>query len=199
MKKIFLLLGFLFILGGYQSLQAQNKNLRIGMRLMPEVFTVQKEYYDFEYKFSVSGGAVIEYKLVSFLHLESGLYFLNKGYSFKNDGKEDGERIVYNYNYLSIPALAKAHFHSFYAAAGPALNILLNHTTSDGRPGISKDRIKKIGIDLNMMLGYEGQLNNNLAWFVEGRVNPGLTTFLEDLSPKMINYGIGLGVLYSIK
>ena len=141
-----------------------NAQFKQGVKLMAGA-SCQSEvlhlYDNGDMKFAYGAGWIGEYRFNKGFGLQTGLEYLEKGKS----RKENGIRTSYKFNYLEVPLLAKytagekAGFKNdiqFYAVAGPYISYLLSAKRHENNNSVSiSDLANNVDAGIRFGFGFE--------------------------------------------
>jgi hypothetical protein len=213
MKKCLLsFIGMLILAFLIASLNAQEKQLKYGICLGPQLTLVNIDVkpLDIQPRIAMAFGGVVEYCVSENFSLQANLLYNSKGAKYKDEQSAYGytltQELLWKFNYLSIPLLAKGSFGQstkLFIYGGPELSFLLSadqiFTTESNVPGYPdyeiewdiKDNMNSTEIAFCGGLGIEFPIQNMTA-FIESRGTISLTEiFKENQMP-----GVALGILF---
>ena len=192
---------FLITLFFLSEIQAQNFNYTIGIKLFPEIATLNG-YFG---RIAFGGGAYfIRYFPKYELSLETGLYVLDKGSGGKKliygTGSFDviGEtRYAKHYYFIGIPILLRTHRNIFYSSFGGSLEYYLSQKFVNSETIFNESDYHKLNFAININGGINVPLNQQINLSAEGRFSYNLIPLHKDFSQKFMNFGIGIGGNYN--
>ena len=164
----------------------------------------------------INAGGQLNYYILPFLGLESGLQFTRSGYSYDmlltdETGASLGNySFIFKYDYMIVPAYLRLKVHNFYGTAG--LNFAFNtgssgRTTAEEIPDgfiddeLARQNINKRNYDLHLGVGYQKMFLKRAGFFLELGFNHQLTDLYEtagNIEPKLWNLNIGGGLCVSL-
>lgn len=175
MKKSILLLAVVF---GFGSMNAQM--FHFGLKAGANFSNLEGNDISGSTYTSFHFGAVVELKLLENLSLQPELLYSSQGTKIDEAGFKD-----INYNYFTVPVLAKFYLTSkkLSLEAGPQFSFLVNESVSDQFEGETFD------------FGIAGGLGYNITEhiFVQGRYVLGLTEANKDaeVTNRVIQFSVG--------
>ncbi|HKC35345.1 MAG TPA: outer membrane beta-barrel protein [Chitinophagaceae bacterium] len=240
MKQIFvflLTLSFYLIHGQEPKRQKEPKRIFIGFNFSPDydfrtlkqndespsASLVIKSRNDIEIaKFGYTTGLNICINITTFLRLETGIQYSNKGYKTKNQdliwappdpGLPTKSKFIYSYQYIGFPAEAAFIFGKnkirFLTSVGFMTNFLLKVKQtnileySDGRTDKNNQSItgfKKIDISPMISFGIEYKINEKTKVIAAPTFRYGvLKTKDAPITENLWNAGLNIGFYYRLK
>ena len=201
-------------------INAQNNKTYIGVEAGPGITFIRGNEIIDQYhksKIGFSGGISFLYKCKKNISFKTALAFERKGSKtkeevFDNLGNSQGiVTIKHNYDYLTLPLLAKASFGNiipFFVNAGPYIGYLIKQTNSGKGENIrmKEDRTsqhKRFDIGLSLGAGFTIPIKQSCSFDLEVRNNLGLYNtskipVINDGFIKMNSTNLLIGLTYRL-
>ena len=194
MKKLLLLLLCVPLIG-----MGQDNKIKIGLEVGPSITFVRGDLPRHTNKtLCFSGGLSFEYSLQKMFSIRTNILYERKAamqdITFTDlYGNIIGEDTYgYNYDYLTIPILAKYSFgaiNKFFINTGPYFSYLMKGSFNYGDVLVNgtslpdevvTNRFHRLDVGLIFGFGGEFRIHHKLLLTIEPRYNLGMTNFLED-------------------
>lgn len=180
----------------------QNRSTSIGYKLSPGISSYHYEYFPWweNCRLSIQTGIEVEHQINSFLSLETGLYFIDRGPGFTmtttdNQGNPIGEQSVKDhFLFLEVPLVVDFTLKNFYIGAGIGLNYYVLHRLYlDGELfGVDRTHFDDINYSWQSHIGYNLKLAKK--WNLETELS-----YNKQIGTAYFNFGVGVGLEYEIK
>ncbi len=208
MKKIALNLFLLVLVSPLTWAQS-----RIGVKVFPEfssVYTTSNLKETTQSLLAFGGGIQYIGKLFTVIHVESGVYLVNRGMTSDGVSIQNGQggtigfgSATYNYQYVSLPLLLRIQAGPIYVAAGPEFDFLTKATTTYdlGFGDITVDDNDAPNYQTSALgqVGVRFKLGESIQFFVEGRANAQISDLYQlAQAPRLYNIGLGTGFNFSV-
>ncbi|WP_372937384.1 porin family protein [Seonamhaeicola sp.] len=182
-KRKFLLLSVITILGLSNSIKAQNIDLGLKTGLNISNFTGGDADRNSLFGFHIGGFA--EFKLNETFSIQPELLYSTQGSEAENTVKV-------KVDYLTIPLMTKYYLsEKFSLEAGPQMSFLVNDKAKFNDSSIPDAETDASSFDFGLNLGLGYAINSNL--FAQTRYNYGITTVTENPDIKNSVFQISLG------
>ena len=196
--------------------QAKKKILIVGVKANMGLSKSTETIFDNKLSFHYAYGGLVNYNLMPFLGIETGLQKSRSG--FAEDltiTNELGDyvttaKISYQYNYLIVPAYLRLRFLGLYATGGVNIafntdNVATSNSTALPRDFLNEleyvNDVKRTNVDLHLGLGYQIMFFKRIGFFLEAGYNRQLDSLIDipELSEvRLYNITVGGGLVVSL-
>ncbi len=206
MKLYLLTVGLLLCMSG--RMVAQNHSWQIGLKELPELATYHSQIAGPNtsgWRFLLTPGIQVIKNLGKHFSVESGAYYQSRGATQISveatlpnaPGASIPEPTSSKHgayaSYISIPLMLRGHYKSFYLAAGLSMDRLISYTSK-----YASYSYKNYVIAAPVSVGYTTRILPKTAIFAEARWSSTVSSIFEKEFIKATNYGLGVGINYSL-